>query len=266
MELDVGQPLVLPPGEGDKALLDELFVSVMDATMNVEPHVHLEHVDSFFVLEGEFTFERAGEEVTLRCGDYALAPPLLVHGFRPGTARVLNLHAPGRYWVRNRIARREGRRAAPEEYDSHDPPADGGLPRSEAIVVQADEGELVENDDRQMWILAARPELCVFVLDAAPGYVGPHVHLHKQHVDSFYVMEGELDFELDGERASAPAGTSVAATPGVVHTFRNAGDGRVRFLNVHAPGVRFDEYMRRQNAGEDGRRFHESFDVYEVSM
>jgi quercetin dioxygenase-like cupin family protein len=264
MELDVGQPAVLPPGPGDKALLDELFVSVMDATMNVEPHVHRKHVDSFFVLEGEFTFERAGEEVPLGPGDYALAPPLLVHGFRPGAARVLNIHGPGRYWVRNRVARREGRRAAPEEYDSHDPPGDGGLPRSEAIVVRAGEGELVENDERLMWILAARPELCVFVLDAAPGYVGPKAHFHKLHVDSFYILDGELEFELDGERVGAPAGTWVAASPGVVHTFRNARDGRVRFVNVHAPGVRFDEYMRRQNAGEDGRRFHESFDVYEV--
>jgi quercetin dioxygenase-like cupin family protein len=264
MELDVGQAAVLPPGAGDKALLDELFVSVMDATMNVEPHVHREHVDSFYVLDGEFTFDRAGEEVTLRPGDYALAPPLLVHGFRPGTSQVLNVHAPGRYWVRNRIARREGRSIPSEEYDSHDPPADGGLPRSEAVVVRSGEGELVENDERQLWILVARPELCVFVLDAAPGYVGPSAHLHKQHVDSFYVLEGELEFELDGERVPAPAGTWVAATPGVVHTFRNARDERVRFVNVHAPGVRFDEYMRRQNAGEDGQSFHESFDVYEL--
>lgn len=264
MELDVGQPLVLPPGEGDKALLDELFISVLDATMDVEPHVHRKHVDSFFVLDGEFTFERVGEEVPLRAGAYALAPPLLVHGFRPGTAQVLNIHAPGRYWVRTRIARREGRSTTSEERDSHDPPADGGLPRSEAIVVDPGEGELLESDDRRMWILAGRPELCVFAFDADPGYVGPDAHIHKQHTDAFYVLEGALEFELDGERVSAPTGTLVAATPGVVHTFRNAGDERVRFLNVHAPGVRFDEYMRRQNAGEDGRRFHESFDVYEA--
>jgi mannose-6-phosphate isomerase-like protein (cupin superfamily) len=187
-----------------------------------------------------------------------------VHGFRPGASQVLNVHAPGRYWVRNRIARREGRSIPSEEYDSHDPPADGGLPRSEAVVVRAGEGELVENNERRMWILAGRPELCIFVLDAAQGYVGPSPHFHQLHTDSFHVLAGELEFELDGESVSAPAGTWVAAMPGVVHTFRNAGDERVRFVNIHAPGVRFDEYMRRQNAGEDGRGFHESFDVYEV--
>jgi hypothetical protein len=49
-----------------------------------------------------------------------------------------------------------------------------------------------------------------------------------------------------------------------VHTFRNTGEERVRFLNLHAPGLRFDEYLRRAHAGEHGARFLESFDVYEA--
>jgi mannose-6-phosphate isomerase-like protein (cupin superfamily) len=218
------------------------------------------------VLEGAFTFERAGEEVTLEPGDFALAPPLLVHGFRPGNARVLNMHAPGRYWVRTRVARREGRKLDPAEYDSHDPPPDGGLPRTEAIVRRTGDGELLEDERRRIWVLAARPELCVFLFEGEPGYEGPPAHFHREHVDAFFVLEGELAFELDGERVAAPAETWVSATPGVVHTFRNARNERVRFVNVHAPGMRFDEYLRRQNAGESGRRFHESFDVYEVAV
>lgn len=266
VELDVRQAVVLPPGPGDKLLHDDLFVSVLEATMNVEPHVHRQHVDSFFVLDGTFTFERSGEEVALQPGDYGLAPPLLVHGFRPGDATVLNVHTPGRYWVRVRVARNEGRRIDPAEYDSHDPPADGGLPRSEAIVRRAGEGELLANDERRIRALAARPELCVFAFEAEPGYEGPAPHVHRQHVDAFYVLEGELAFELEGERVDAPAGTFVAAPPGVVHSFRNASGAPVRFVNLHAPGMRFDEYMRRMDAGENDRRFHESFDVYEVEV
>ena len=252
---------VVPPGAGDKALLDELFVAEMNATMNVDPHVHLEHVDSFFVLDGEFTFERVGEEAVLGPGTYALAPPRLVHGFRPGNSRVLNVHAPGRYWARREAARREGLDSS--AYDSHDPPPDGGLPRSDAVIVPPREGELLETDDRRLRILAARPELCVFLFDADAGYVGPSAHVHRQHTDGFYVLEGELAFELDGEDVAAPAGTWVAATPGMRHTFRNARDEPVTFLNIHAPGMRFDKYLRRLDGGEDGRELHESFDVYE---
>lgn len=262
VELDVAQAVVSPPGSGDKLLHDELFVSVLDATMNVEPHVHRKHVDSFFVLDGTFTFDRAGEDVPLQPGDYALAPPLFVHGFRPGGV-VLNVHAPGRYWVRARIARQEGRKLAPEEYDTHDPPEDGGLPRTDALVRRSGEGELLENEQRRITIVAARPELCVFLFDGRPGYAGPDLHLHRRHVDAFYVLDGVLELELDGERVEAPAGTFAAAVPGVVHTFRNAGNAPVRFLNIHAPGMRFDEYFRRQAQGEDGREFHESFDAYE---
>jgi hypothetical protein len=32
------------------------------------------------------------------------------------------------------------------------------------------------------------------------------------------------------------------------------------------PGLRFDEYLRRAHAGEHGRRFLESFDVYEAEV
>ena len=232
--------------------------------MNVSPHVHRAHVDSFFVLEREFTFERAGEEVVLGPGSYALAPPLLVHGFRPGNGRVLNIHTPGRYWVRNRIAKQEGRRIRSEEYDSHDPPPDGGLPRSEAVVVVPGDGELLERADRRLRILAARPELCMFLFDVDPGYAGPSTHVHRRHIDAFYVLDGTLEFELDGARTNAPAGTFVAATPGITHTFRNASDRPARFLNLHAPGVGFDEYLRRKDASDHGRAFDASFDVYEA--
>ena len=245
-------------------MLDELFVSEFDATMDVGPHVHREHIDSFFVLERDFTFDNSGEEVALESGSYALAPPLLVHGFRPG-GRILNIHAPGRYWVRRQIARREGRRIPSEEYDAYPVPADGGLPRSAAVVVPPGEGEALANDQRTIRIKVARPELCLFEFDSNAGHTGPPPHVHREHVDAFYVLEGELEFLLDGETVRAPAGTFVAAPPGVVHTFRNASGRRACFLNIHAPGMRYDEYFRRQAARETGDAFHASYDSYDAA-
>jgi len=102
----------------------------------------------------------------------------------------------------------------------------------------------------------------VFEFDSSPGHTGPRPHVHREHVDAFYVLEGELEFFLAGETLTVAAGSFVAAEPGVVHTFANRGPGRARFLNLHAPGMRFDEYFRRMAAGEDGRAFHESFDSY----
>ena len=78
---------------------------------------------------------------------------------------------------------------------------------------RAREGELLENAERRIRILARAAELCVFSFEAEPGYDGPPPHVHRQHVDAFYVLEGELSFELEGQQVDAPAGTFVAAPP-----------------------------------------------------
>jgi quercetin dioxygenase-like cupin family protein len=249
--------IVIPPGLGEKAICDELTVAERHGAMRAGPHIHRAHADAFYVLGGELEFPGA----TLRAGSLMLAPPGVVHWFRTKDARFLNIHAPGEAWAQRLRAQLEGRTVDNETADTFDPP-DGAT--GEPHLARPGEGERLENDERVLQIKAARPELCVFEFDAKAGYTGPGPHIHREHVDAFYVLEGELEFALDGETVRAPAGTFVAATPGVVHTFTNAADAPVRFLNLHAPGMRFDEYLRRMDAGESGRRFHESFDVYET--
>lgn len=68
-----------------------------------------------------------------------------------------------------------------------------------------------------------------------PGRRGPPEHAHEFEDDSFYVLEGELTFIVDGEEIVAGPGTFVLVPPGVSDTFANRGDASVRFLNVHAP-------------------------------
>ena len=46
------------------------------------------------------------------------------------------------------------------------------------------------------------------------------------------------------EVVRAGPGTYVAAPLGVTHGFRNIGDGELRMLNIHAPGVGFARRLR----------------------
>ena len=55
--------------------------------------------------------------------------------------------------------------------------------------------------------------------------MGPEPHTHDDHVDSFYVLEGEAAFVVGGEKLLVGAGSFVAAPPGIVHTF-SSGPGR----------------------------------------
>src|SRR5439155_13706155 len=65
-------------------------------------------------------------------------------------------------------------------------------------------------------------------------------------------LAGELTVRLgaDGAETGVPAGTLVRVPPHVVHGFRNAVDAELRYLNLHAPGEGFADYMRGLRDGE----------------
>ena len=59
------------------------------------------------------------------------------------------------------------------------------------------------------------------------------------------MLEGEAEFTVGDQVVRAGPGTYVAAPIGAVHGFRNAGDGELRMLNVHAPNMGFAARLRR---------------------
>jgi quercetin dioxygenase-like cupin family protein len=184
MELDVGQPILLVPGEGEVVgdapdrrveILcdrDELVVTWTrfgPGRDGAPPHVHRTHCDLFFVLAGELTLLLGSEpeEHVLPAGTLALAPPLLVHGFRNAAdeeLRYLNLHAPGAAFA-------DYLRGVNPAFDQHEPPADGGRPLTDALVVPpGTAGVLVERDEirveaRDEAGLAADRLTCLYALD-----------------------------------------------------------------------------------------------------
>jgi mannose-6-phosphate isomerase-like protein (cupin superfamily) len=111
------------------------------------------------------------------------------------------------------------------------------------VIVGRDQGERVSS---HLTIVAARDELVMTESLYPPGKAGPDPHIHRHHADCFYVLGGELAFRVgpELELVSAVPGTFVMVPPEVVHTFRNEAPGDARFLNLHAPGCGFDEYLR----------------------
>jgi quercetin dioxygenase-like cupin family protein len=122
--------------------------------------------------------------------------------------------------------------------------------------------EILERKGRRALVKVACEELVVMEVELESGGAGPH--FHRQHVDSFYVLAGELELTVEGERLQVGPGMLVAVPPGVVHSFDHDGPERARFLNIHAPGMRFDEYMRRMDAGEEFD--HTEYDAWAVEQ
>jgi quercetin dioxygenase-like cupin family protein len=67
------------------------------------------------------------------------------------------------------------------------------------------------------------------------GFQVPHWHEDLDEV--FSVLEGEIEFLLDGSWQPARAGTTVFVPAGVVHAFRNASERRARQLVIGRPEV-----------------------------
>lgn len=247
------EPIVLGPGAGEVVTDEEsshvVIKAGLDAVAVTEsryaagesgpgPHVHHEHVDAFYVLDGQLVFETGPEprtRVVAAPGTFVLVPPEVVHTFRnegPGDARFLNVHAPSRDFHRQL-------RGEDVDFDTDDPPPDGGRPASEVVVNARGEGRVSRLGDSAFAIRAgsedAGARLAAIELDVAPGFPGPVPHRHRAMYDSFYVLEGTLRVRAGDGHVDAPPGAYVLVPPGNVHTFSNPGDAPVRVLNLMMP-------------------------------
>lgn len=128
-------------------------------------------------------------------------------------------------------------------------------------VIRFGGGEVIgDAPDRRVEILSDADGLHATWSRFAAGRDGADLHVHRAHTDLFYVLEGELTLRLGsgGEEVVLPAGTLARMPPLVVHGFRNGGDEEVRYLNLHAPGRGFSDYLR---ALRDGRSLtYDQFD------
>jgi quercetin dioxygenase-like cupin family protein len=70
----------------------------------------------------------------------------------------------------------------------------------------------------------------------APPMSGPPRHVHTREDELFYVLEGELVFELDEERHTVRAGDTVYLRRGVVHAYQNFTTSVARLLITTTPG------------------------------
>jgi mannose-6-phosphate isomerase-like protein (cupin superfamily) len=74
------------------------------------------------------------------------------------------------------------------------------------------------------------------VIGETPAQVpGPPPHYHKGYNEVFLVIEGEMEFMVDGEVKIVKAGESVDLPPNTLHTFGNTSAANCKWVNIHSP-------------------------------
>jgi quercetin dioxygenase-like cupin family protein len=98
---------------------------------------------------------------------------------------------------------------------------------------------------------------------------GAPAHVHRQHEETFYVLEGEFAFRLGSQSVKATAGSFVFVPRDVPHAFENVGNQPGRILGIMTPGGYekfFEELAQLPPGPPDPAKFQEIFAKYDQEM
>jgi quercetin dioxygenase-like cupin family protein len=116
------------------------------------------------------------------------------------------------------------------------------------VLLRVRDGETITaREGRYLVILAERHDVTITWTQYATGESGPGLHVHREHTDAFYVLDGELTFAVGpegAERLRLAAGGFVTVPPNLVHTYLNDSGADARWLNLHVPDTGFAGYLR----------------------
>ncbi|HXR39244.1 MAG TPA: cupin domain-containing protein [Terracidiphilus sp.] len=73
---------------------------------------------------------------------------------------------------------------------------------------------------------------------------GPPLHLHLYQEEWFYVMEGEVLFQIGDNRKRLRSGESVLAPRNIPHTFSSVGEKPGHMLIAFNPAGKMEEFLR----------------------
>lgn len=82
---------------------------------------------------------------------------------------------------------------------------------------------------------------------------GPPPHIHRREEETFYILEGQVSFWIDGKVLTAGPGDCVFGPRNIPHRFFNASDKPARFLVLASPSglETFFEGFAQPLAGPD---------------
>jgi quercetin dioxygenase-like cupin family protein len=235
-------PQVLLRGEDSGGAIALVEITVPPRWEGAPLHHHA-FDEAFYVLDGELTFQLGDELHTAAAGRFAFARGGAVHtlaNLADAPARYLLIITPAgfeRYFDRSGGEVPETTVVGPRI----DPRAAAGaspLPASGArinVLVRGAEsaGRVALMDNR-----------------VGTGGGGPPLHFHDFD-EAFYVVDGEVTFQLGDELHVRRVGELAFARRGVHHTFANLGDAAARQLIICTPAG-FERYFQQMAARDAG--------------
>jgi quercetin dioxygenase-like cupin family protein len=211
----------------------------------IHPHVH-SFEEGFYILGGEAILAIAGTPYRLGPGDYGVAKVGTSHAWRTAGS------APVR-WLQMAAPQPKPAGAERDTFFPKDVSVPADAPRLDLGDLK---GNLLGHFDRSQvppvagrknvvaglegvflkWMIdeefGARHHRMLFI-EYQPGVgIGLHDHTFEE---AYFILEGEVEAMLDGQKYTARAGDVVWTGVGCVHAFRNVSNAPVRWLETFSP-------------------------------
>jgi quercetin dioxygenase-like cupin family protein len=110
---------------------------------------------------------------------------------------------------------------------------------AKAVIRMPGEGKEVTLAGQPMAFLVTGEDskhTCMFEFTMPPSF-STGLHVHRVQEETFYVLEGECEWQVGDQLILAKPGTFLFIPPGVPHNIGNASDKPARmFLTVSPPG------------------------------
>jgi len=109
---------------------------------------------------------------------------------------------------------------------------------AEPVVMQAGEGRIVNAGPMSLRIIEDGSHTSgthAVIEFTFPGPFAPPPHIHHQHEEVIYVLEGEIELLVRDEIVRLGPGGAFVTPIGLPHTFSNGGTGALRFLLTISP-------------------------------
>ncbi len=117
---------------------------------------------------------------------------------------------------------------------------------NQGSVSRPGEGQILPLIGR-LKVISAQTGDAFEVIELAPGRAGgPPPHIHHDHDECFYIIEGLYQFVLGAEEVEAPAGSVVFVPRGTRHAFKH-GEGARALVFVNPAGI--EGFFRELGAG-----------------
>ena len=91
----------------------------------------------------------------------------------------------------------------------------------------------------------------LFEVTTHPG-AGPPPHVQHREDESFYVLQGEFEFVVEGRTISVGVGSLIYVPKGTLHAHKNVGEGVGRMLVSQTPGGLYERFFEEVGKPVDG--------------